>query len=418
MLQPCPLRPVDAGMIVQEDKSEGSESMVFNSQPFRRLTFCMLAVLLLTLSGARVEDDLAARPRQLPVSIGENKTITVQPGESWVDIGIREHVGYEHLRRANPRGFRSGSILIPGRHQVAGLVNDGLVLNLPELMDFRWVNGRPAAWYPVSIGRITGRWHTPVGELRVISKVKNPAWHRPSWAGGGVMLPGPRNPLGDRWMGLSRPGYGLHGTNDRTSIGRMVSHGCIRHFPPHIHALFDSAWVGMPVIIEYETVTVGQQDGIVYMAVFPDIYARGTNAPSRARVRLASFGLGNILTGPELERTLARADGVARPILGSTIPVTLNGTPLNTPVGPTVRNGQSYLPLRAITDQIGATVEWDPTAGTATVTRNEQRITFATDGTQTFTALDALFVPVRALVEKLGGTVSYDPKQCLTLYIS
>ncbi|MHB0937640.1 MAG: L,D-transpeptidase family protein [Armatimonadota bacterium] len=377
-----------------------------------------LVLVLLSLSVAPAQEDAAEREenaltvalRRLPFSVGENKTVTVQRGETWVDIGIREHVGYEHLRRANPGGFASGSILIPGRHQAAGLVNDGVVLNLPELTDFRWVDGRVTAWYPVSVGRVARR--TPVGQLRAVNKVKNPAWRRPN---GTIMPPGPRNPLGDRWIGLSKPGYGLHGTNDATSIGRTVSAGCIRHFPPHIHELFDSARVGMPVIITYETVTVGQEDGIVYLSVFPDVYGRGTNAPSRVRARLARFGLGDVLTGPGLERTLAQADGVARPILGSDTPVTVNDAPLDSPIGPTIREGESYLPLRAIMEQIGASVRWDGSTRTAIVTHGDRTASFTADGGQAFIALGAAFVPVRDLVERLGGTASYDPETGISL---
>lgn len=393
--------------------------MTHITRPLRKLMLC-LAMLLLSLSVApaqqdaagREEDALTAALRRLPVSVGENKIITVQPGETWVEIGIRERVGYEHLRRANPGGFASGSILIPGRHQPAGLVNDGVVLNVPELTDFRWVGGKVTAWYPVSVGRVTRR--TPVGELRAVNKVRNPAWRRPN---GTIMRPGPRNPLGDRWIGLSKSGYGLHGTSDATSIGRTVSAGCIRHFPPHIHELFDSARVGMPVIITYETVTVGQQDGVVYLSVFPDVYSRGTNAPSRARARLARFGLGDVLTGPELERVLAQADGVARPILGSKTPVTLNGEPLNAPIGPTLRGGESFLPLRAVVERIGASVHWDGATRTATVVLGDRTAGFTLDGEQAFTALGAAFVPARALAEKLGGTAEYDPQTGIKLTV-
>jgi len=389
------------------------------SQPFRSCCFYLLIAITAMLAGAqelKQPDDLAARLRRLPVSIGENRTITVQPGESWVDIGIREHVGYEHLRRANPRGFSSGSILIPGRHQVSGLVKDGIVINLPELMDFRFADELPVAWYPISIGRVAG-WHTPVGELRVVNRRKNPIWYQPSWAGGGRVPAGRNNPLGDRWIGLSAPGYGLHGTNQQTSIGRTVSHGCMRHFPAHIRELFDSVWVGMPVIIDYQTVTVGQQDGIVYLAIFPDVYGHGTNAAAKVRARLASFGLDGLFTGSELAAVIAQADGVARPILGSATPVLLNGARLNTPVGPTKHDGQSYLPLRAVTDALGATVAWDAAARSVLITRGGSQVAFPVDGAKSFNALGALFVPVRPLVDALGGSVQFDVKQGVVLFI-
>ena len=45
---------------------------------------------------------------------------------------------------------------------------------------------------------------------------------------GKTVLPGPGNPVGTRWMGLSKHGYGIHGTNEPNSIGKAASHGCIR----------------------------------------------------------------------------------------------------------------------------------------------------------------------------------------------
>lgn len=350
---------------------------------------------------------LEARLQQLPVSVGVNEIIPLRAGESWVDIGIREYVGYEHLRRANAGNIASARrLFIPGRHQVPALTADGLVINLPEMMNFRWKDGKVAAWYPISIGRVTARWRTPVGNLRVVSREKNPTWDRPSWAGGGAVPPGPRNPLGDRWVGLSRPGYGLHGTNDPTSIGRYVSHGCIRHFPAHIRQLFDSTRIGMPVIITYQTVTVGADSGVVYMAVFPDIYRRGSNAPHNVRARLAAFGLGGVLTARELEQRLAQADGIARPLLGSTRKVTVNLLPLNTPIGPTLKRGTTYLPLRTIAAALKADVTWHAGTGTATLTRGKQRISFTANNT--FTALGTRFVPLRRAVEGLGGRVQSD----------
>lgn len=373
---------------------------------------CALACALFMLP-VQAQDTLAAQLRRLPASIGANRSATM-PSGSWVDFGIQERVGFQHLKLANPRGFSPGqTVLVPARHQVSALTTNGLVLNLPELRLYRWVNGRVADSYPVSIGRITSRWHTPVGTLAIINKVSNPAWHRPSWAGGGVVPPGPRNPLGDRWIGLDRPGYGIHGTNDPTSIGRMVSHGCIRLFPPHIHELFAAVRVGMPVIITYETVTIGEDNGVVYASVFPDIYARGTNQPAHVRAELARFGLEGIFTASELERLVARADGVSQPILGSTMTIRVNGTPLASPVGPTLREGVSYVPLRAIGDALGATVQWDGARNEATLELVDRSVSFTTrERTESgeaggFIGLGTFFVPVRALAEGLGATVDF-----------
>ena len=51
------------------------------------------------------------------------------------------------------------------------------------------------------------------------------------------MPPGEDCPVGSRWMGLSH--YGLHGTHAPMGVGRLVSHGCIRHYPEDIEKLFD-----------------------------------------------------------------------------------------------------------------------------------------------------------------------------------
>ena len=61
--------------------------------------------------------------------------------------------------------------------------------------------------------------------------------------------PGPGNPLGTRWMGISSPGVGIHGTPDSASLGYSASHGCIRMAIPQAEWLFDHVAVGTPVYI-------------------------------------------------------------------------------------------------------------------------------------------------------------------------
>jgi hypothetical protein len=63
-----------------------------------------------------------------------------------------------------------------------------------------------------------------VGTFIIERRVANPTYHH----NGNAVLPGPGNPVGTRWMGLSKHGYGIHGTNEPKSIGKAASHGCIR----------------------------------------------------------------------------------------------------------------------------------------------------------------------------------------------
>lgn len=347
---------------------------------------------------------LEARLRRLPTVVGENRTVSWKQGETWVAIGIREHVGYEHLRRANSGRLTPGrELFIAGRHLPAALVNDGLVLNLPELTLFRWKDGKPITWYPVSIGMVTKEWHTPVGTLSVVSRIIDPYWYREN---GTYMAPGPKNPLGERWVGLSRPGYGIHGTNDPSSIGRTVSHGCIRLYPQHVFELFPTTWLDMPVVLVYETLTVGSVDNIVYLAVFPDVYSRGTNTLSAAKTRLAGYGLAGLYTDAQLQARLRQQDGVARPVLGSTTPVTLNGANAGLVIGPTLRNDMHYLAASDFARAVGGTAQWEAERGSVTLTRHGWTATLTVRDHHGFVALDTAFFPVRALTESLGGTVT------------
>jgi lipoprotein-anchoring transpeptidase ErfK/SrfK len=106
-----------------------------------------------------------------------------------------------------------------------------------------------------TFGVATGQaiYPTPRGTFHIVVKWKNPWWYPPtasSWARGlQPVPPGPNNPLGTRWMGISSPGVGIHGTDAPSSIGYSVSHGCIRMQVPDAEWLFDRVDVGTTVHI-------------------------------------------------------------------------------------------------------------------------------------------------------------------------
>ena len=103
-------------------------------------------------------------------------------------------------------------------------------------------------------GVATGQavYPTPTGTFEIVDKQLNPWWRPPDspWARGLKPIPpGPGNPLGTRWMGLSAPGVGIHGTPDDASIGYSASHGCIRMHIPDAEWLFHHVELGTPVVI-------------------------------------------------------------------------------------------------------------------------------------------------------------------------
>jgi lipoprotein-anchoring transpeptidase ErfK/SrfK len=109
---------------------------------------------------------------------------------------------------------------------------------------------KPVRRFAVATGQTV--YPTPLGRFQIVVKWKNPWWYPPSsaWAKGEKPTPpGPGNPLGTRWMGISSPGVGIHGTPEDGSIGYSLSHGCIRMHIPQAEWLFDHVEVGTPVYI-------------------------------------------------------------------------------------------------------------------------------------------------------------------------
>jgi len=107
-------------------------------------------------------------------------------------------------------------------------------------------DGNVIARFSVAVGAEVSP--TPTGEFRIISRVSNPTYYRP----GTVIPAGKDNPLGTRWLGLSRKGYGIHGTNAPRSIGTAASHGCIRLRNGDMERLFTILRVGDVVEIHGE----------------------------------------------------------------------------------------------------------------------------------------------------------------------
>ncbi|MEK6265938.1 MAG: L,D-transpeptidase [Clostridium sp.] len=89
-------------------------------------------------------------------------------------------------------------------------------------------NGMFFKAYPVAVGKPTTP--TPKGTFTIVNKQVNPG-----------------GPFGSRWMGLSKPHYGIHGTNNPPSIGTAASNGCVRMYASDVEDLFNYASVGTVV---------------------------------------------------------------------------------------------------------------------------------------------------------------------------
>lgn len=159
---------------------------------------------------------------------------TVKQGETLNQIAKDYRTPISAIIKANP-GINP-NIIYPGQ----SIVIPGFppIHTIPYTIDVS-VNGRKLTLlkdgvqqkqYPIAVGRIL--YNTPIGNFIIINKAPNPG-----------------GPFGTMWMSLSKEHYGIHGTNDPSSIGKAVSKGCIRMHNKDVEELARIVPIGTPVLI-------------------------------------------------------------------------------------------------------------------------------------------------------------------------
>ena len=252
-------------------------------------------LLLLSLACVPARGSVYAVPENGSTIIGENGSMTTVYEDSLPDLAQRYSLGYYEIIRANPAvdvwvPGAGKHLTLPGKRILPPGPRDGIVVNLPEHRLYFYPKPRrgekPAViTYPVSIGKMD--WRTPLGETRIVSKVRNPSWTPPEsvrkeHAERGDILPkvvpaGPDNPLGAFAMRLAVGGgsYLIHGTNNPLAVGMAVTHGCIRMYPEDIAALFPLVPVGTKVRLVNEPVKMAWVAGQLLIEVHPPVDAEG-----------------------------------------------------------------------------------------------------------------------------------------------
>ncbi|MPZ36857.1 MAG: L,D-transpeptidase family protein [Rhizobiales bacterium] len=135
------------------------------------------------------------------------------------------------------RGYPVGTVVIrTNQRRLFLIVGDGRAIS-----------------YPVGVGRAGHQWS---GTARINGKYVRPAWSPPAdIKRANPKLPNvieggsPRNPMGVAALTLSGGEYAIHGTNQPGSIGRFVSHGCIRMHNRHVLDLYARVGVGTQVVV-------------------------------------------------------------------------------------------------------------------------------------------------------------------------
>jgi len=217
--------------------------------------------------------------------VGRTFTVTARTQDTLLDIARRYGLGYNEITAANPgvdvwlpkEGTR---VEVPRDYVLPNAPHEGLVLNIPEMRLYYYP--APGAdgvarvvTHPVSVGRQD--WRTPLGQTRIVAKVRNPNWYPPDsiraeHAANGDPLPkvvpaGPDNPLGGFALRLGIPGYLIHSTNKPYGIGMRVSHGCVRMYPEDMASLFGMVTTDTRVTILNQPVKTGWLDGTLYVEV-------------------------------------------------------------------------------------------------------------------------------------------------------
>ncbi|WP_237391632.1 L,D-transpeptidase family protein [Paenibacillus dendrobii] len=246
-------------------------------------------------------------------------------------------------------------------------------------------NGSLVREFPVATGKTPSL--TPEGSFEIVNKIKNRPYYKEKIPGGD-----PRNPLGDRWIGLDVNGtngttYAIHGNSNKNSIGKYVSAGCIRMYNDDIHWLFTNVQLHTTAIItssklSFEEIAqksgyrVGEQkfegrllidnreaalrndivlyDSRIYIPLRACVELLGGEVLWNNQSKIATLKIGN--------RTIVhRALSDQAVVNGKTIKITASR----------YRENSLMLPLRNFSELSGYTVLWDDASHTVSITTTQ-----------------------------------------------
>lgn len=286
----------------------------------RRFFACLLAGFSLSV----MADDLP--PISHSVAGGDSE-YTVQSGDFLIAIGARFGVAAKMLAQQNAIPLEA--LIHPGKrlrihnpHIVPDMLDDGILINIPQRMLFHFSQGNLTAAYPVGLGKAT--WPTPQGEFKIVTREINKAWKVPKSIQEEMrrenkivreeVPPGPDNPLGTHWLGLSLWGYGIHGTIAPSSVYHFQSHGCIRLHPDDVAELFDRVKVGTAGRIVYRPVLLAVIEDRILLEVHRDIYNKGIDPAQAVRELAEAHGLSQGIDWPAADAVIAAQDGLAQEV--------------------------------------------------------------------------------------------------------
>ncbi len=252
--------------------------------------------------------------------VGSNRPYIIGNSENLMEIARRGLLGFSALMNANPGQDEwlpvvGSEVILPYAAVIPRTFKPGITINLAEYRLYL-VEQQDEFYrvriYPIGLGR--DGWQSPEGTYEIAEMIEDPIWTRPENMRDpelpSIIEAGPDNPLGRYWLGLSLPGYGIHGTNRPFGIGRRVSHGCIRLYGSDIEDLAKRVRRGTPVTIIYQPVKVSTAGGQLTVEVHPDYLQRVADLEQEVKNQLKQNDWQGLVDALLLKQTIREARGI------------------------------------------------------------------------------------------------------------
>jgi len=268
------------------------------------------------------------------IIIGGETVYSVVTGDTLERIGARLGINWRTIVKSNnldpEKPLQKGQKLKVNMTKIVPtILQNGIVINIPDRMLYFFKDGALADSFPVGLGKPPKKgcanWSTPKGPFAITGKQKNPAWYVPESIqkemeeeGKPVKTfvpPGPDNPLGKYALKTSIPGVLIHETIWPGSVYQFRSHGCIRVMPGHMEKFFDEVEINTPGELIYVPVKVAISDQKrIFLEVHKDSYGNVKDLKAEAITLIENLGVSEKVNWQKVDIMLKEKSGTAKDI--------------------------------------------------------------------------------------------------------
>jgi L,D-transpeptidase ErfK/SrfK len=260
--------------------------------------------------------------------IGGEVVYRITKGDTMERIGAKLGIDWRTLLRENSidekQVLRIGQkIRADTTRIVPKIIDDGIIINIPDRMLYYFKNKSLRSSIPVGLGKTS--WKTPIGPFQVVYKEENPIWYIPrpiqmemlrKGTPVKAMVPaGPDNPLGRYAVKLSITGILIHETIWPASVYQFKSHGCIRVLPRDMENFFREVEIQEKGEILYNPLKIAVSgSGRIFFEVHGDVYRKVTNMDAEAKRLIESKGLSDKVNWQKVDMMLKEKSGIAKDV--------------------------------------------------------------------------------------------------------